>query len=132
MVITSHLYHFYTIIITSPYASVYSSTVNSPVNISQTPGNTIINQDSSNPQIVTDGKNDYVVWEEGAGGIYFRRSMDGGNTFDKTINLSNITGTTYNPHMTVSGSNVYVTWLHNTGGIYSIHFKKSADGGAEL
>ena len=149
-----------TFIVSSPYTSVYPSTVSNPVNISQTSGNIIIEQNSLNPQIATVGKKVYIVWEEdvqvrdrpvGEGlldnglvndlyfrrstedvivsDIYFKKSTDGGTTFDKTINLSNVTGKALNPHVTVSGSNVYVAWIHGIGNTYSVYFKKSSDGG---
>jgi hypothetical protein len=39
--------------------------------------------------------------------IFFRKSNDGGATFDKEINLSNNRGFSEHPHLAVYGNNVY-------------------------
>src|SRR3712207_3911761 len=54
-------------VIFASYPSAYSSMADSPTNISQTPGNIVIEQDSVNPQIATLGNNIYTVWEEDNG-----------------------------------------------------------------
>src|SRR5262249_46817411 len=71
------------------------------------------------PQLVTDGANNlYVVWQDNSTGnfeIFFRKSVDGGNTFGKTINLSNDAGESIYPEITSSGSNLYVIWFERHG-----------------
>jgi hypothetical protein len=122
-------------LILSSYNSAYPSIVDYPINISQTPENVIIEYYSFNHQIVTIGEKIYTVWQEDKGlvvDIYFRRSTDGGASFDKTINLSNNIGEARNPHIAVSGNTVYVTWLQITGNTTSIDLRRSTDGGASF
>ena len=64
--------------------------------------------------------------------IFIKKSIDGGVTFDKAINLSNNSGFSEHPHLAVYGNNVYVTWLDNdtsTNKKKEIFFTKSSDGG---
>jgi peroxiredoxin len=79
----------------------------------------------------------YVVWADNSTGnmnVFFKRSTDGGATFDKTINLSNDTnGFSLFPRIAtslVNSSDVYVVWADNSTGNGDIFFKKSTDGGA--
>ncbi len=87
---------------------------------------------SYDPQFVISGNNVYVVWTDqssGNGDIYFKKSSDGGKTFESTINLSNNDGTSYDPQFVISGNNVYVVWTDQSSGNGDIYFKKSSDGG---
>jgi hypothetical protein len=101
-------------------------------NLSNDPG------DSYNPHLAVDGKNVYVVWTDGTPGPYgnpdilFRRSTNGGTTFDATINISNNPGFSTEPEMAVSGNNVYVVWRDNTPGNEEIFFKRSINNGASF
>jgi hypothetical protein len=102
------------------------------INLSNDPG------DSYNPHLVIDGKNVYVVWVDGTPGpygnpdIFFRRSTNGGTTFDTTINISNNPGFSSQPQIAVSGSYVYVVWRDNTLGNEEIFFKRSINNGASF
>jgi hypothetical protein len=49
--------------------------------------------------------------------IYMKKSVDGGLTFSKEINLSNNPGYSEHPHIAVSGNNVYVVWIDDTSSI---------------
>lgn len=107
-------------------------TFSTPVNLSD-------DRKSQNPRIVSSGNNVYLVWEDfesGNNDIYFKKSTDGGKTFDNTINLSNNDGRSYDPQIVVSGNNVYVVWSDESRGrpISTIAntntmFVKSTDGG---
>ena len=46
-----------------------------------------------------------------------KKSVDGGLTFSKEINLSNNPGYSEHPHIAVSGNNVYVVWIDDTSSI---------------
>ena len=104
----------------------------SPVDLSGTV------RDSINPEILVNGTDVFTLWVglgsgvEKQSDIYFRRSSDGGATFDGTINLSNNMGSSFNPKMAMSGKNVYVAWQDATGqtGNTTIMFRRSSDGGA--
>ena len=90
---------------------------------------------SSFPQVAASGNNVYVTWDDNTPGnldILFKRSTDGGKTFDRTKNLSNNAGASFQPEITASGNNVYVTWGDSTPGNFDILFKRSTDGGKTL
>jgi hypothetical protein len=102
------------------------------INLSNDPG------DSYNPHLAIDGKNVYVVWVDGTPGPYgnpdilFRRSTNGGTTFDATVNISDNPGFSTEPELALSGNNVYVVWRDNTPGNEEIFFKRSINNGASF
>ncbi|HEX7207714.1 MAG TPA: hypothetical protein VF233_05985, partial [Nitrososphaeraceae archaeon] len=97
-------------------------TFSKEINLSKNPGF------SEHPQIAISGNNVYVAWIDNASSssssttttiknqeILFRKSIDGGNTFDKIINLSNSSNAdSYNLEITAAGNNVYVVWQDTT------------------
>ena len=94
-------------------------TFSKEINLSKNPGF------SEHPQIAISGNNVYVAWIDDASSssssttknqeIYFRKSIDGGNTFDKIINLSNSSNAdSYNLEITAVGNNVYAVWQDTT------------------
>jgi hypothetical protein len=93
-------------------------TFSKEINLSKNPGF------SEHPQIAISGNNVYVAWIDDASSssstiknqeIYFRKSIDGGNTFDEIINLSNSSNAdSYNLEITAAGNNVYVVWQDTT------------------
>jgi hypothetical protein len=111
------------------------------INLSNTPGNAIIEQISDHPQISTSEGNVYVVWQDNYLGnydIFFKRSIDGGASFERTINLSNNTGDSTQPLLFVVGDKIYVVWKDFTSeqcissGCGKTFFKRSIDGGASF
>ena len=113
-------------------------------------------RDSVYGQVASYKNNVYVVWQENnpdsfddnkANGaynnyrnydIYIKKSIDGGLTFSKEMNLSNNPGFSEHPQIAISGNNVYVAWIDdNTLSSSSttiaknkeILFRKSIDGG---
>jgi len=89
--------------------------------------------DCWSPSIAASGSNVYVVWQDDAPGneeIYFRKSTDGGATWQSKMRLTNNTGVSLIPEIIVNGSNVYVVWYDNTfGGNYDVYLRKSTDYG---
>jgi signal peptidase I len=80
--------------------------------------------------------NVYVVWNDNSTGnyeVYFAKSTDGGNSFGKSINLSNNAGLSVFPKIAVSTNNtLYVSWTDNITNArqnQNLHFVKSTDGG---
>ena len=80
-------------------------------------------------QVASTGSNVYVVWSERAAinpspgpGIYFARSIDGGQTFATPVNLSSSEDT---PQIAASGNDVYVMYTVVSGDILLV----STDGG---
>jgi len=85
------------------------------------------------PDIAVSGSNVYVVWEDDTPGnyeIYFRKSINGGATWQTARRLTNNTGESHAPRISVLSSNVYVVWCDTTPGNYEVYFRKSTDGGA--
>ena len=85
------------------------------------------------PAIAVCGSKIYVVWHDATPGnceIYFKKSADGGATWQTNQRLTNNAGQSVTPDIAVDGSTVYVAWSDNTPGNYDIYFKKSTDGGA--
>jgi len=89
---------------------------------------------SADPAIAVNGATVYVVWDEtisaGQGEIFFRRSTDGGATWQSVKRLTNTTGGSWCPDIALSSTSVYLVWYDFTPGNAEIYFRKSADGGA--
>lgn len=90
------------------------------------------------PRIAKNGANVYVVWSEhidnyspGNYEIFFRKSTDGGETWQAKKRLTHISGISNSPVIVVDSSdNIFIIWYDNTLGLYELFFKKSTDGGA--
>ena len=79
------------------------------------------------------------MWHDNSTGhyeIYFAKSTDGGNSFGKSINLSNNAGLSVFPKIAVSTNNtLYVSWtdnITNARQTQNLHFAKSTDGGSNF
>jgi hypothetical protein len=88
------------------------------------------------PQIVSEGNNVYVVWQEddddaieGDLDIFFTSSHDNGTTFSTPINLSNDTRRTMIPQILSKGNNVSVAWVDYNATNSRILFTASNDTG---
>jgi len=70
----------------------------------------------------------HVVWYDDTPGqpeIYYRRSADGGITWDAVRRLTWTSGSSYDSDMAVdSEDNVHVVWDDNTSGNFEIYYKK--------
>lgn len=88
--------------------------------------------DSTTPAVATSWPNVYVVWSDDTPGnkeIYFKKSIDGGSTWQTAKRLTNNSDDSVLPDITVVGSNIYVVWNDYTPGNEGILFKKSTDKG---
>jgi len=88
---------------------------------------------SGYPDIAVNGSTICIVWEDGTTGnfeIFFRRSTDGGATWQAAKRITNNSGSSYVPRIAISGANFCVVWEDDTPGNYEIYFRKSTDGGA--
>jgi hypothetical protein len=95
-------------------------------NLSNNPGN------STNAIVAAHQNNVYVIWTDDTMGntdIYFRKSSDYGNNFNRTINLSRTNGSSLSPQLAVSDNHVYVVWTDDTRGNNDIDLKASHDYG---
>jgi hypothetical protein len=93
------------------------------------------NGSSISPQIAAVGNNVYVVWSDnstGNGDIYFKRSMDNGDNFDRRKFVSKNNGSSISPQIAAVGNNVYVVWSDNSTGNGEIRFRGSMDNGTNF
>ena len=99
---------------------------NYPINISSNKGH------SELPKFAVNGKNISIIWLDDSSGyrdVFFKRSIDGGKTFEKTINLGNVPGGAYDHQIVVMNNYVFVIWEQSPDNNGQIFFKRSIDGG---
>jgi hypothetical protein len=85
--------------------------------------------------IATSGDNVYTAWpsnDTGRWNVFFAKSIDNGNTFNKTMVISspnpgNVTHE--NVNIAATGSSVYVSWWNNKTGVFEPVFRASTDNG---
>ena len=102
------------------------SQINYLINISSNKGH------SELPKFAVAGKNISVIWLDDSSGyrdVHFKRSIDGGKTFEKTMNLGNIPGGAYDHQIAVINNYVFVIWEQSPDNNGQIFFKRSIDGG---
>jgi hypothetical protein len=104
-------------------------------NLSNTTGNVHLHD------LTSVGKNVFVLWAANENissinkDIFFRKSQDGGDSFNDTLNLSNDIDDSLDPHMAINqnGSILYMTWTKcdtkHDDPICSIAFTSSLDRG---
>jgi BNR repeat-like domain len=88
---------------------------------------------SLDPAIVVKNTTVYLTWHDdtaGNGEVYFRKSNDGGATWQSVKRLTNNSSWSQAAAIAVSGANVYVTWHDGAPGNNEIYLRKSTDGGA--
>jgi hypothetical protein len=75
----------------------------------------------------------HVVWTDLRDGsdpeIYYKRSTDGGVSWEADTRLTNSAGISYFPSVAVSGSVVHVVWYDLRDINYEIYYKRSTDEG---
>ncbi len=89
--------------------------------------------ESRNPSVSASGLSVHVVWQDvdissGAFEIYYKRSMDRGETWQSVTRLTH-DSTASGPSVSVSGSFVHVVWFDDRDGNSEIYYKRSSDGG---
>jgi BNR repeat-like domain len=94
---------------------------------------TFASGDSSLPVISVDSSGKvHLIWQDQAPGnleIYYRRSPDGGTTWDGIQRLTWTSKDSNVPDMAVYSGIIYIVWYDYTYGFSELHFKKSLDGG---
>ena len=96
------------------------------INISSNQGH------SEFPKFEVVGKNISMIWLDDSSGyrdVYFKRSSDGGKTFEKIINLGNIPGGAFDHQIAVIDNFVFVIWEQSPDNNGQIFFKRSTDWG---
>lgn len=86
------------------------------------------------PAIAVAGDLVHVVWDDNRHGlnaeIYYRRSTDGGASWDAETRLTNAAGFSFNGVVAASGQYVYAVWDDDRDGNREIYCKRSTDAGA--
>jgi len=73
----------------------------------------------------------YDYWESANTEIFYRRSTDGGTTWEPSQRLTWTSGGSYNPSMAVDLSgNLHLIWEDSPSGMRDIFYRKSTDAGA--
>jgi len=88
---------------------------------------------ATNPSISLSGLTIHVVWSDNRDAnyeIYYKRSTDGGTTWQADTRLTNNSAYSSNPSVSVFGSLVNVVWYDDRDGNYEIYYKRSTDGGS--
>ena len=105
------------------------------INLSKTTGNVHLHD------LLAAGKNVFAVWAANENisstnkDVFFRKSLDHGESFSDTINLSNSTDDSLDPHMAINhnGSVIYIVWtecdVKRDEPLCNIVFTKSIDQG---
>ena len=88
---------------------------------------------SEYPSVSVSGSVVHVVWEDTRDGnseIYYKRSTDGGSSWEADTRLTNDPLESKLPSVSASGSIVHVVWNDYRDVNYEIYYKCSTDGGA--
>jgi Neuraminidase (sialidase) len=82
--------------------------------------------------IAVSGKYVHIVYEDSRTGnakIYYRRSTNGGASWEPDRQLTNDTNVSIFPSIAASGQILHVVWYDNRDGNFEIYYKRSATGG---
>jgi len=82
--------------------------------------------------IAANGDTIHVVWMDGRDGnseVYYKRSTDGGTTWEADTGLAVDIFQSQRPSIAASGSYVHVVWHDARDGNNEIYYKRSTDGG---
>ncbi len=89
--------------------------------------------ESYDPSVSVSGQVVHVVWHDNRDGnveIYYKRSTDGGISWEADTRLTNNSATTSQyPSVTVSGQVVHVVWSDFRDENWEIYYKRSTDSG---
>ena len=94
--------------------------------------------DSVYGQVAAWNSNVYVVWQDSTPSdsrnydIFIKNSVNNGNTFGLTVNLSNNSGFSEHPQVAVYGNSVYAIWADDTSGNREVLFTRSVDRGTSF
>ena len=94
---------------------------------------TYASDDSFTPKIVAHGNTLHVVWSDKRDGnfeIYYKRSIDGGNSWSEDVRLTNDSGDSKLPSLVVDlVGRLHIAWYDKRDDVYKIYYISSPDGG---
>jgi hypothetical protein len=88
--------------------------------------------DSWYPAITSDANGLHVVWDDSRDGnyeIYYKRSLDFGNTWEADVRLTNASYNSRSPAITSDANGLHVVWYDERDGNGEIYYKHSPDFG---
>jgi Tol biopolymer transport system component len=108
------------------------ATWNAPQRLSALPWN------SYTPTVAAAGDAVYVAWTDTRDQMqmgtleeeYFRRSLDGGVTWEAETRLTFDQASSWAPSLAADGSDVWIVWFDERGGEWGVYTKRSTDRGA--
>ena len=101
------------------------------VRLTNNPGSSNTTDDNARC-IAVSGNIVHVVWRDNRDGnyeIYYKRSQNGGLSWDADTRLTNNSYFSTSPSVSVSGAVVHVVWTDNRDGNDEIYYKRSQNGG---
>jgi len=93
---------------------------------------TINDAQSYSPSVAASGSVVHIVWEDTRDlnhEIYYKRSTDGGISWEADTRLTNHNAASFSPSVALSGSVVHVVWQDARDVNWEIYYKRSTDGG---
>lgn len=84
------------------------------------------------PSLAVDQGVVHIVWHDkrhGDAEIYYKRSKDGGETWENDVRLTKAKYNSFNPDIIAEDKKVFVSWEDLRSGRFQIYFKKSSDSG---
>ncbi|MBZ0203903.1 MAG: T9SS type A sorting domain-containing protein [Ignavibacteria bacterium] len=86
---------------------------------------------SGRPNIVANGANIHIVWDDERDGnkeIYYNMSVNNGNTWNSELRLTNNSSTSGNPFTAILLNTVHVLWQDYRDGNFEIYYKRNPTG----
>jgi hypothetical protein len=93
---------------------------------------TINSSASYYPSEALSGSAVHCIWQDNRDGnteIYYKRSTNGGVSWETDTRLTNDNSNSNYPSVSVTGTTVHVVWQDNRDGNAEIYYKRSTDGG---
>jgi len=89
------------------------------------------------PCIAASGSEVHLFWHHATGGdssivkpdIFYRRSMDGGRTWEPVRRLTTDRAHSMYPTAAITGTNIHVAWVDDRRGSWLLYYKRSTDEG---
>jgi len=88
---------------------------------------------SAKPSITVSGSLVHVAWYDNRDSdqeIYYKRSIDGGNSWGPDTRISYHVGYSWHPTIAISSEGLLLAWYEYTSPLYDIFYKRSTDNGS--
>lgn len=91
--------------------------------------------DSNNPSVTASGSLVHLLWHNEIDDnyeIFYRRSTDGGTTWESETQLTDAAGKSARPSLTLSGESIHIVWYDERDGNSEIYYKQNPDGNSTV